>query len=69
MKAMSKVKSNVHEAVQDIPTGASLLIGGFGLCGIPENALKELTSRGIKDFLLCKSTNLFVQVIQKKLTL
>lgn len=53
---MSKVKSNVHEAVQDIPTGASLLIGGFGLCGIPENALKELTSRGIKD-LTCISNN------------
>lgn len=53
---MSKVKSHVHEAVQDIPTGASLLIGGFGLCGIPENALKELTSRGIKD-LTCISNN------------
>ena len=37
------------EAVADIPDGAKLLVGGFGLCGIPENLIAALISSGVKD--------------------
>src|SRR5262245_2990935 len=36
-------------AVADIPAGATLLAGGFGLCGIPENLIAALVRRGVKD--------------------
>ena len=47
---MNKVFPSAAEAVRDIPDGATLLAGGFGLCGIPENAiraLRELGTRGL----------------------
>merc|ERR1711936_405645 len=37
------------EAVQDIPSGSKLLVGGFGLCGIPENLINALLKTGVKD--------------------
>ena len=37
------------EAIKDIPDGAKLLVGGFGLCGIPENLIGALVKKGIKD--------------------
>lgn len=37
------------EAIKDIPNGAKLLVGGFGLCGIPENLINALVESGIKD--------------------
>jgi 3-oxoacid CoA-transferase subunit A len=45
-----KLFSSAIEAVRDIPDGATLLVGGFGLCGIPENsiaALREIGTRGL----------------------
>ncbi|KAG7476284.1 hypothetical protein MATL_G00081310 [Megalops atlanticus] len=36
------------EAVRDIPDGATLLVGGFGLCGIPENLINSLLKTGVK---------------------
>ena len=36
---MNKVVANADEAVKDIPDGATLMVGGFGLCGIPENLI------------------------------
>ncbi len=53
---MNKVVVNAQEAVAEIPSGASLLIGGFGLCGIPENCIAELVNKGI-DELTCISNN------------
>jgi 3-oxoacid CoA-transferase/3-oxoacid CoA-transferase subunit A len=47
---MNKVHASAHEACADIPNGATLLAGGFGLCGIPENcigALRELDTKGL----------------------
>lgn len=38
--------SNADDAVADIPSGSKLLVGGFGLCGIPENLINGLLSRG-----------------------
>ena len=46
---MNKVLKSAREAVADIPTGATILAGGFGLCGIPENAIKALAELGVKD--------------------
>lgn len=48
--------NNAEEAVKDIPHGAKLLVGGFGLCGIPENLIDGLLKTGKKD-LTCVSNN------------
>jgi len=46
---MNKVVANADEAIQDLPDGATLMIGGFGLCGIPENLIRALVRRGTKN--------------------
>ncbi len=43
-------------AVADIPSGATLIVGGFGLCGIPENLISALAERDVRD-LTCVSNN------------
>jgi 3-oxoacid CoA-transferase subunit A len=45
---MNKVVSSAEEAVAAIPDGASIMIGGFGLCGIPENLIRALHARGTR---------------------
>ncbi len=45
---MNKVLASADDAVADIPDGATLMLGGFGLCGIPENLVAALIRRGIK---------------------
>ena len=44
-----KVVSGADEAVKDIPTGATIAMGGFGLCGIPENSIAALVRLGVKN--------------------
>jgi 3-oxoacid CoA-transferase subunit A len=46
---MNKVVSSSDEAVRDIPDGATLMVGGFGLCGIPENLIRALVRKGTKN--------------------
>src|SRR5499425_2577638 len=46
---MNKVVSNADEAVRDISDGATIMVGGFGLCGIPENLIRALVKRGVKN--------------------
>jgi len=46
---MVQILASADEAVADIPAGAVLLAGGFGLCGIPENLIAALVRRGVKD--------------------
>jgi 3-oxoacid CoA-transferase subunit A len=46
---MNKVVANADEAIQDLRDGATLMIGGFGLCGIPENLIRALVRRGTKN--------------------
>lgn len=53
---MNKVVANAHEAVQDIQDGQTLMLGGFGLCGIPENCIAALVAKGVKG-LTCISNN------------
>ena len=53
---MNKVISNADEAVKDIPNGAVVMLGGFGLCGIPENCIAALVRKGVQQ-LTCISNN------------
>jgi len=53
---MNKTVKNADAAIADIGNGATLGIGGFGLCGIPENCLSALVAKGVKD-LTCISNN------------
>ncbi len=53
---MNKVFSNADESVADIQNGAVLMLGGFGLCGIPENCIAALVKKGIIQ-LTCISNN------------
>jgi 3-oxoacid CoA-transferase len=46
---MKKVVKDAADAVRDIPDGASIMISGFGLCGLPENLIAALRDRGAKD--------------------
>jgi 3-oxoacid CoA-transferase/3-oxoacid CoA-transferase subunit A len=46
---MNKVYANALDAVRDIPDGAAILAGGFGLCGIPENCIAALRELGPRD--------------------
>ena len=53
---MQKIYNNADEAINDIKDGAVLMLGGFGLCGIPENCITALVTKGIKN-LTCISNN------------
>lgn len=53
---MKKVVANADAAIADIPSGATLMLGGFGLCGIPENCISALVRKGV-DALTCISNN------------
>ncbi len=46
---MNKVMASADEAVHDITDGCMLMVGGFGLCGIPENLIEALVRKGVKD--------------------
>jgi 3-oxoacid CoA-transferase subunit A len=48
MPPMNKVLANAEQAVALIPEGATIMMGGFGLCGIPENLIAALRARGTK---------------------
>jgi 3-oxoacid CoA-transferase subunit A len=53
---MNKVVANAQEAIQGIEDNMTLMLGGFGLCGIPENCIAALVESGVKD-LTCISNN------------
>lgn len=53
---MNKVFDNALDALHDIQDGATIMLGGFGLCGIPENSINALVQKGIKS-LTCISNN------------
>jgi len=52
----NKVRASAAEACEGITSGMTLMVGGFGLCGIPENCITELVRMGVKD-LTCISNN------------
>jgi 3-oxoacid CoA-transferase A subunit len=53
---MNKVVRNAEEAIRDIQDGMTLMLGGFGLCGIPENCIAALVKKGTRQ-LTCISNN------------
>jgi 3-oxoacid CoA-transferase subunit A len=53
---MNKVYSGAKDALNDIHDGATIMLGGFGLCGIPENSINALVEKGIRN-LTCISNN------------
>ncbi len=53
---MNKVVENAEVAIADIKDGAVIMLGGFGLCGIPENCINALVKQGTKE-LTCISNN------------
>lgn len=53
---MNKVYKNAREAIFDVTNGNTIMLGGFGLCGIPENCIAALVEKGVRD-LTCISNN------------
>lgn len=53
---INKVVSSADEAIRDLTDGMTLMVGGFGLCGLPENCIAALVKKGVKD-LTCISNN------------
>jgi len=66
---MNKLVQSADAAVADIPDGATLMVGGFGLCGNPENLILALHRKGVKDITLvsnnCGTTDLGLGVLLK----
>ncbi len=46
---MNKVVANADDAIRDLFDGATVMIGGFGLCGMPENLIRALARKGTKN--------------------
>ena len=53
---ISRKVNNVQEALEGIQDGQTIMLGGFGLCGIPENSIAELVNKGDTN-LTCISNN------------
>jgi 3-oxoacid CoA-transferase subunit A len=53
---MNKTVANAEEAIKDIKDNSTIMLGGFGLCGIPENSIAALVKKGVKG-LTCISNN------------
>ncbi len=53
---INKKVNNVQEALQGVQSNMTFMLGGFGLCGIPENAISELVKRNVRD-VICISNN------------
>lgn len=53
---MNKAVTNADEAIKDITDGSTIMLGGFGLCGIPENCINALVKKNVKQ-LTCISNN------------
>ena len=53
---MNKVVADADEAIHDVPESATIMLGGFGLCGIPENCIAALVKKGVGS-LTCISNN------------
>jgi len=66
---MKKLYPSADEAIQDIPDGATIMVGGFGLCGNPENLIAALNRKGVKNLTVisnnCGTTDLGLGVLLK----
>ena len=48
---MNKVVANAEEAIRDMRDNMTIMVGGFGLCGIPENAISAMVKKGFGDLI------------------
>jgi 3-oxoacid CoA-transferase subunit A len=66
---MNKLYPSADDAIQDIPDGATVMVGGFGLCGNPENLIAALNRKGVKNLTVisnnCGTTDLGLGVLLK----
>ncbi len=66
---MNKLVKNAAEAVKDIPDGATVMSGGFGLCGNPENLITALHAKGVKNLTIisnnCGTTDFGLGILLK----
>ncbi len=53
---MNKVVNSIEEAIKDIKDGATIMIGAFGLCGLPEKGIAALLKSGVKDLTVISCT-------------
>ena len=64
---MKKIQASADEAIRDIQDGATVMVGGFGLCGNPENLIAALRRKGVKDLVVisnnCGTTELGLGVL------
>ena len=64
---MNKLQRTVDEAIRDVPDGATLMVGGFGLCGNPEHLIDAVRRKGVKDLVVisnnCGTTHLGLGVL------
>ncbi|HUL59274.1 MAG TPA: CoA transferase subunit A [Anaeromyxobacteraceae bacterium] len=64
---MNKLVESADAAVKDVPSGATILVGGFGLCGNPENLIAALHRKGVKDLTVvsnnCGTTELGLGIL------
>ena len=49
---MNKVVRDAREAIADVHDGATIMMGGFGICGIPENLIRAIRDKGVKDLVV-----------------
>lgn len=63
--AFQKIYASALEATKDIPNGALVLVGGFGVCGVPEELIKSVEANGTKN-LTVVSNNAGMNIFYKK---
>ena len=67
---MDKIVASADEAIRDLPDGATVMVGGFGLCGNPENLIAALARKGVKRLTVisnnCGTTELGLGVLLKQ---
>ena len=67
---MNKLAASADEALKDLPDGATVMVGGFGLCGNPENLITALARKGAKNLTIisnnCGTTELGLGVLLKQ---
>jgi 3-oxoacid CoA-transferase subunit A len=66
---MNKIYPSADEAIRDLPDGATVMVGGFGLCGNPENLIAAVNRKGVKGLTIvsnnCGTTELGLGILLK----
>jgi len=54
--SFTKICASADEALSDVKDGSKIIMGGFGICGIPENSILYLNKKGVKDLTVVSNT-------------